>query len=404
MDVLKNSFLLILILIGFLIRLSLITLPGFKFDMDAWFAWAIRLNQIDFSNFYSPDIWTNYTPGYLYILNFLGFIKDLMHISDNYFYLILKLPAILAEVFLAILVYKSVLKITSQKIAFLAAIFIIFNPALIFNSAVWGQIDSLLALFLLLSIYFLDIKKLIIASCLWGLAFLIKPQAMALAPVFGLYNKSFSINKFLKLIIPALLIILSLSLPFFNNNFLGIFQLFSKMVGDYSYNSLNAYNLWGVIGFWISDKVIWNDLTLNIWGYLLTGGYWLIIVYFFFKKKLSLYSLVALATLSFFFLPTRVHERYLYPAIPFLVLTAASLKSRLLWMLTGCLSLIHFLNLYYVYVYYNEFYLKMPKLLYNPTLYNLLATHSKILSLLSTIIFVLISVTIIKLNYEYNKT
>jgi len=61
----------------------------------------------------------------------------------------------------------------------------------------------------------------------------------------------------------------------------------------------------------------------------------------------------ALATLGFYFLPTRVHERYLYPSLIFLILAAIEQKSSKIIIFQILLSLVHFLNLYYVYIYYN---------------------------------------------------
>lgn len=407
-------FLLILFLIGLAVRLLLINLPGFQIDVNAWFAWAIRLNQVGFTNFYSDQIWTNYTPGYLYILGILGFIKNLLHMSDSNFVLLLKFPSIGAEIILGLLVYRQVAK-KSLVWATVAASFILFNPAFLFNSAVWGQIDGLLTLMLVISVYFLDQKKFILSSILLGLGFLIKPQAIALLPLFTLFFlKNKSIKNLLQLTLPFSLTVFLLSLPFFiNQPFSGIPNLFFKMVSDYPYTSLFAYNFWGVIGFWIPDSQLWNGLTYQTWGYILLASYWTAIGYFYFskensptvyfKKKLSVYTLATLATLGFFFLPTRVHERYLYPAIVFLILFAIIYKSRLLVALTGILSLLHLLNLYYVYVYYNEFYFKLPKILYNFLLYNFVSSSSKILSLVSVVIFILISIVILKYDFTSQK-
>lgn len=397
----KLPILLIILMLGFLGRLMLAFLPGFKIDMDAWFAWAVRLNQTGFVNFYSDQIWTNYTPGYLYILGFLGFIKNLFNLNDSIFYLILKLPSVTAEIILGVLIYKQIAK-KSLIWARIAAGMVLLNPIFVFNSAIWGQIDGLLSLMLVVSIYLLNQKNLIISSIFLGLGFLIKPQAVALFPVFILFLiKNPSVKNFLKLTTPFLLIVFSLSLPFFMNQpFSGITELFSKMVSDYPYTSLFAYNFGGVVGFWIADKNIWNTLSYQSWGYILLTTYWIIIGYFYFRKKLSIYALATLATLAFFFLPTRVHERYLYPAIVFLILSSAIYKSKLLIALTGILSLLHFLNLYYVYVYYNEIYLKLPKVLYYPIIYNFLDTNGKNLSLISTIVFILITIVIIRYHVK----
>lgn len=403
MGILKDRILIILILEGLFFRLILIQIPGFHFDVITWFAWADRLNQLGFANFYSDQIWTNYTPGYLYILYILGWIKHLLNLSDTLFYLILKLPSIVSEIILAIFIYQIISK-KSVLWGRVAAILVLFNPAFIFNSSIWGQIDGLLSLFMLLSIYFLNQKRLIASSVFLGLSLLIKPQAIAIFPIFVFFIfHNLAFKNLVKLVLPFIFVVFLLSLPFFiSQPILGFYQLFSKMISDYSHTSLFAYNFWGIVGFWISDSLTWGNLSYQNIGFILFAIYWIIICYLYLKKKLSLYTLAALSLLGFYFLPTRVHERYLYPAIVFLSLTASIFKSRLLIFLTMVLSFFHLMNLYYVYVYYNEFYLKLPKLLYNPILYNFLDGNAKLLSLTSTIIFILIILVIIK-SHAFSK-
>lgn len=400
---LKDKIFIILILTGLMLRLVLAMLPGFHIDVSAWFAWAVRLNKEGFTNFYSDEIWTNYTPGFLYILGFLGFIKNILQINDTIFYFILKIPAIIAETILGIFIYRLSIKKTLVW-AQAAVALILLNPAIIFNSTIWGQIDGLLSLMMLLSIYLLGQKKIILSSVTLGLSFLIKPQATAIFPVFGLYLiKNFSLKYIFQSILAIISIVLVLSIPLFTNQPFGLIELFSKMVSDYSYSSLFAYNFWGVVGFWINDSQKWNGLSYQTIGYIFLFVYWITISCFYLKRKLSLYALASLALLGFYFLPTRVHERYLYPALVFLILISTNLKSKLLLFLTFILNIIHFLNLYYVYVYYNEFYLKLPKVLYNPFLYNFLDSNGRILSLISTIIFIIITFVIIKISYVSKK-
>lgn len=398
MEILKKHFLIILISLGLLTRLMLIPLPGFKIDIGDWFAWSIRLSHFNFAQFYSKDVFTDYTPGYLYILSLLGFLKTLLLIPDNIFYLLLKTPAIIADLIIGIIIYKEVQKYVSRKIALLTLSATIFSPVIIFNSSIWGQIDSILTVFMLVAVIALKKNKLILSSIFFGLALLVKPQALALLPLFAFFLiNRFKLSCLFKLLMPGIFIIFILTFPFFpNQTLINFAQHILNTANEYSYSSVNAYNLWGIVGFWIKDNTIWNNLSYQTWGYVLLITYWIILGYFYFKKKLSLYATSALAAMGFFFLPTRVHERYLYPAIVFLVLTATFLKSRLLIVLTGVLSLLHLLNLYYVYVYYNEIYLKLPKLLYNSIFYNFLADNSKSLSLISAFIFILISIILFK--------
>lgn len=401
----NNQQLVILLTLGFVIRLLLATLPGMKIDVDTWYSWVERLKEVGFSRFYNDQIWTNYTPGYLYILWLLGFLKDFFQINTSFFYLILKVPSIISEIILSIFIYKIIAK-KSILWAIIATGLILLNPALIFNSSIWGQIDGLFTLILILSIYYFNYERYFLSSFMLGIGFLIKPQAILLLPIFALYFlNNLRIKYLAKFIIIAPGVILLLSLPFFvQQPFSGIVNLFLKMAGDYSATSLFAYNFWGVVGFWIPDQTIWNGLTYKVWGYILYFLYWIIVGYFYFKRGLSLYAVTALAVLSFFFLPTRVHERYLYSALVFLILYATTIKSRILLILSAILSFIHLLNLYHVYVYYNELYLNLPRLLYNGIIYQLLNSSSKVLSALSTSIFILITIVTIRSGYVHKKT
>ena len=392
----KNLVLYYLLLSGFLIRLIFAGFPGFHVDTDTFFAWSLRVTDVGLANFYSPDVWTNYTPGMIYVFYILGFIKSIFPLGGEQFYFLLKIPSILADLVLSYFVYKQLLKTSSKKIASYGLAFCLFNPVLIFNSAVWGAFDGLMALFLFLTIYYLDQKKLITSSVYFGISILLKPQAVAIAPVLGLFLlKNFSVKNFLKLTLPAVISVIILSVPFFPADPLaGFFKLFIQMAQDYKANSLFAYNTWGIFGFWIDDSTTLAFLPIRIWGLIMMSVFWLYFYLLFFKRKFDAFTLSTLAFLAFFFLPTRVHERYLFSAIPFLILVALKFKSRILVLASVVLSFLHLLNLYYVYVYYNEFYLKLPRVLYITGFYEFLETQAKLLSVISTLLFLLITITI----------
>lgn len=393
----KNLILYYLLLAGFLFRLIFATFPGFHVDTDTFFAWSVRAFDLGFSNFYSKDVWTNYTPGMIYLFYVLGFFRDLFSISEEYFYFVLKLPSILADIVLSYFIYQVLVKAVSKKLSFYGLAFVLFNPVLIFNASIWGAFDGLLTLFLFLSVYFLAQKKLFACSIFFGIAILIKPQAIAIAPIFAFWAlRNFSLKNILQLALPALITVILLSLPYFPKDpIFGFFNLFIQMAQDYKGNSMFAYNLWGIFGFWIDDGTQLGFLSYRVWGVLLLAVFWIYFFAIFWRKKIiDVFLLATLAFLAFFFLPTRVHERYLFSAIPFLVLTSIYLRSKVLVIATIILSLLHVINLYYVYIYYNEIYLKLPKTLYIPNFYEGLETNAKLLSIISTLIFVIIMITI----------
>ena len=396
MVILKDRFFILSLFTGLLIRLFLSPIQGFKFDVDTWFAWAQRLNSFNFSSFYSDTIWTGYPPGFLYILSFLGFIKNLFQITDSTFYILLKFPSIIAEIILGIIIYKIIPKefVIWRKIAL---IFVIFNPSFVFNSAIFGQFDGLFSLTVLLSVYFLIKKRLVFSSIFWGVSFLLKPQAVLLGPVFLFYMlKNFSIKNIITISLSLILTILIAFLPFFPNNIvLGPINIVTNLLDFYPFNSIFAYNLWGILGFWIKDSNNYLNITYQNWGYILFVLFLSLIFFYGRRRKLSQYSIASLSSLGFFFLLTRMHERYLYPSLVFLIIVFAFRRSKLLAILTAILSLLHFLDLYYVYIYYNQFFLKLPEIIYLPYIYNFANNNIALISFISTVVFGIISINIL---------
>lgn len=406
MKYIKEYYLFFLLLtLGFIIRLIFIAIPGFKIDVDDWFAWSIRLQEVGFSHFYTGTIFSDYPPGYMYILGLLVSLKEIFHLSTTQYYNLLKIPAILAETVLATTIFFIVKKERSLKGAYITSAFILFNPALIFITAIWGQIDALLGLLLVLSVYCLKNKKLIAASTLFTLAFLMKPQAIAIGPVFLFYLlRHFNKDTILSLTIPGIITVIILPFPFFPTQpIIAVLSKFLLTAAEYPYTSLFAYNIWGIVGFWVSDTTRFLSLTYQSWSIIIFSLYWIFLAYLYFKKRLDLYSLSALALLGFYFLPTRVHERYLYPAIPFLILSASEIKSTILLIVTGIASLIFFCSLYYVYIYYNVIYFHISSILMESSIYTTIQNNGTVLSMFMTLLFILFTFIIAKHTYSLPK-
>jgi dolichyl-phosphate-mannose-protein mannosyltransferase len=359
------------ILIVFAIRFLFNFLPSFGFDMASWLGWTHKLATGGFAAFYSLNDWTQYTPGYLYYLWLIGKIGWVNELA-------IKIPVILADIATGFLIYLLVKKV--DKTLAVASFFLYtLNPVVIFGGSVWGQIDGILTLFLFLSAYFLIEKENLVWSVFfWSVAFLIKPQAIAVLPAILMVSLIKKIKW--REVIGAFLVgggvIFAFSLPFFPGNpVLGLPQLIVRMSNFYSYTSVNAFNIWSWVGFWQSDATKFLGLTLFTWG-----TFFLIIsvsvALFVFRKKLNLkanyYLLFAILSLCFFLFPTRVHERYVFPFFAFLLTAAGLSKSRNLFGVYIATSIASFLNLYYPYSYY------YPTQLRSDLLYNLSASLAKV--------------------------
>ncbi len=356
---------LILVLIVIL-RLCLVMLPSFKIDMNDWQAWSARLIETTPINFYSPNYFSDYFPGYLYLLWFLGasfnFLFPHLSIFSSGFEIYLKLFTNIFDFATAYYIYKIVSKY-QKRLGLSASIFYLANPALAFNSSIWGQVDGILTFFLIYFTYcLLELKNIYLFSIFSALSVLIKPQGLAIFPVIIVHLiRNFKISKYINLLlIPTILILLSL--PFFTKDpILGLFHLFQKSANTYPYTSMFSYNFWSITGWWVSDSTKFLGISYQYWGifmflFILT----LIIIPLFilkgYKKNILIYFAMSLASFAFFLFLTRIHQRYLFPFFSFLLITVFVISSLKLKIIYLVLSSVHLINLWYVYYYYNYVY------------------------------------------------
>ena len=71
---------------------------GHSTDMNCFSSWALRMAEGGAKDFYSPEVFTDYPPGYMYILWIIGKIRELVPMSDTAYGMLLKTPAIIANI------------------------------------------------------------------------------------------------------------------------------------------------------------------------------------------------------------------------------------------------------------------------------------------------------------------
>lgn len=340
---------------GLLLRLFLASLPGFGVDMGSFQAWSIQLAADGPWNFYKTDFFADYTPGYLYILWFIGGLNRVFTLDGGQFQYLLKLPAIAADLASAYLLYR-MLAGRKAALQLAAPTIYLFLPAILLIGPVWGQADSLLAFFLLLTVYYFARGRLILASIAYVIGFLIKPQAVAALPIFAFWLlRKYNPGAWFQSAAAALAAGIFIILPFFPRNPWGLFEQLENAanVENYRVTSFWAYNFWGLFGLFKPDDITFVGIPYRIWGFLLFAMASLAIVSVFGRARTpgTMALAVALSVMAFFVFLTRMHERYLFPFfLPFLA-ASVIFNSRLLWTVFVGLSVIHFFNLFHVYSY-----------------------------------------------------
>jgi len=239
----------------------------------------------------------------------------------------IKLVPNLFDLATAALIYFFARKQSSFKFALLATILYAFNPAVIFNAAVWGQYDAVYTFFLVLSLMLALKSKPELSALSFAIGLLTKPQGIALLPLiaFLIYKKG-GLKKLLYSVAVFAATVFLVILPFeWTNPITFLTNIYFGAYGGYAYTSINAFNLWGLYGLWVPDG------GLNILGWTLFGAFAVFVLYFLNKRfkvsgdYLAVFSAFMLF-FAFFMFPTRIHERYLFPAISVLALMFPLIK------------------------------------------------------------------------------
>lgn len=389
--------LLYLLCLVFVLRIMLSLLPAFEYDQSAFRFWSIRLAEFGPAQFYSKEVFTNNPIGFLYILWAIGLIKtDLLSNSlffqnNQYYDLLLKLPANIADLASALLIYLMIQRKLDERWALLGFVLYAFNPAIIFESAIFGQYNGIPTFFLLLSTYFMVVRKIPEASIIFAtISWAFKPQTIAFAPLLALLIllKAKPV-RWLSSLLVLLSTIILIYLPFFPSNpFFGLIYTNTASAGLFNCTTCFAFNFWGLFGNWQNDLRTFSGIPFLYLGMvLLIASYIPIFLLKPFKKHLEepfVYITAALSIMSFFMLLTRIHERYLFPFFAFFLIGSLLMKSRKLILLYIIFSLIFLLNVYLPYAYYSQ------QLIFDKNLAQILLNNFSTLSFLSFITFIII--------------
>jgi len=387
MRFIKANQILLIFLTGLLIRLLLMFTYS-SFDINNHISWAQDLYHRGFSGFYetqSKEIYAWPYPNYPPLANLIFYlvfitkqpvfnllwwlnIKIPFFPSKIFSFLgtreyttgFYKIPAIIFDLILAYLCYlfaKKLFPKDKQKHILIVSL-ILFNPIFIYVSSLWGQIETIVLSFLLISIYLLIYsKKPIISFVFFVLSFLVKPVVIIFSPIYLIYFwKNYGIKK---LILSGLIgnIIFWISFfPFYKTGNIFLYPYITYINKIFLSQSLmnvsnSAFNFWtifpGLMNVKDTVKII-GPFSYKAIGFILVCIFYIIITSSYLKKAKNItvffYSLF-LTGFSYIMFSTRMHERYLVYLLPFLFLIGLKERKYLKW--TIFLSILFFLNIFY---------------------------------------------------------
>ena len=287
----------------------------------------------------SETVWCNYPPGYLYLLKGTGLLwmtlSGLPLPADGTVAMraLVKLIPTIADLGGAWVLYQLAAVRRTRAAALVVLAVYAYNPALLFNSAVWGQADSLVALLMLVAVWAICSERIAVGFGVAAATVLVKLQAVVLLPSMLLVAWSIGgVRGILAAARGAALVALALLLPFFLAYRMDAFV--ATIVGAsglYPKISMNAHNVWWLIGGTrsvdISDAMrVGNGLlTYRSLGTAMLGTATLLILWRLWRDLyrcsrdpfLALVEASALEAWAFYLFPTEMHERYILPALVF---------------------------------------------------------------------------------------
>jgi len=303
-----------LLLLALVVRLGALAFDGHNGDVSVMMRWAERMAEVGPWQFYDEGESSIY-PALLYPLWVLA--TDL---GGDALALAIKGLSIPFDLAIGILLYGLIRGRSSERVALAGASLYLFNPAVLLAGPVWGQVDSAGTLAYLGALVASARGRDGIAGALGLGAAFFKPQfGLVLLPVLVVAairswrsGRVEMIARGLAGVVVAWLVVggpLALH-PF---RYAGLLSATAQQQPE---TSLHAFNPWGLfVGFGVPDDpyvLIGSALLLaGVVGALsgLRRG----------DDLATLLAVGAVLVLAFYFLPTRVHERYLFPAMALLV-------------------------------------------------------------------------------------
>lgn len=346
------------LLAGFVLRVFIGYFgEGFETDLGLFKAWAYETNKHGFAKVYDSGIYLDYPPGYLYVLAFLEKLRLLFGIpaESQLFTLMIKLPSMLGDIFCSFVL----LLFAKKRLPQLQAVFVmsayLFCPAVIINSARWGQVDSFCLSFLLVSILLLWKKRYIPAALLFGIAIILKPQMLVFVPVY-LFKIIRDKNYKMLFLAPlsAVAVILLVAAPFTTGfDYVWLVKRYMETMNYYNYYTVNAYNIFAVFGQnWKELPEGAFGMALNVIGPViataLTG-----FIYFKSRRDDVLFICPGIIMATTYMFTVKMHERYLFHVLIFILMAYVLTKEHRLITAFAGTSVLHYFNVNYVLYLYN---------------------------------------------------
>ena len=278
--------LLLRMLISFLVK-------GYDVDVGCFTSWGKTMAFYGPTRFYQSAGMIDYPPLYTYILGINTRLAEDLNASVAGTNVIFRFLPSLCDVMFCYILYWYARKKHPEATHYPCLILIMtaINPAMILNSAGWGQIDSVVSIMLVIVALCAIENKWEFAIPVYAMSVLVKPQALML----GFLGLAYMIMIFirdkdsrrsvLKGIGIGCILMIIMIIPFgLNQRYGWLIELYEKTLKSYPYATVNCANFYYLLGGnWqpIEGNAHWLAPAFMFTASILYGSLW----YIFQKKR-----------------------------------------------------------------------------------------------------------------------
>jgi dolichyl-phosphate-mannose-protein mannosyltransferase len=319
-------------LAGLVLRLLFVANPGHIVDLNTFGQWALEAADNPLDRAYEATN-ANYPPGAILVFELIGRTYRALGLSDPVSLRIaVKAPSIVFDCLGGGVLFALAARFVGPRRALVAAALFDLNPAIIYDSSLWGQNDSITTVSALTAVWCLLAGRPVSAWIILAFAILNKPPVIVLVPLFWIHafagmggpRRRHAFIQTAIGTVAALVFGYLIALPLY---------------------AVNVYALFG--SFFAPDDVRVLFVPIKYWADAAFGAIAAVLYWRYGRMRDDHTFLEAgfLVLLAFFLVLTEMHERYLIYALTFAP-ALAPLDRRYLWA-TLVLTLTQWLNLEY---------------------------------------------------------
>ncbi|HYK65271.1 MAG TPA: glycosyltransferase 87 family protein [Patescibacteria group bacterium] len=332
---------------------ALFHFTGFYWDIWAKTNRALLASALGPAKIYDPGLPVDaYPPGSVYLLWLSGWIGRLLEPNANGFRVIVETPPLIADLLIGLTIFFAAWREGRGIRALIVMMLFALNPALIFDTVVWGQSDSVVALAMIAAVLLIVAGRHRLGWSAVAIALLAKPQAIAFTPplaLWTLFNAGIAecvwcagafLGTFAIGVTPYQL----------GHSWDWVLNVYQDLGTRFSEASVGAFNFMGLIGGMGTPDTdsVFLGVSYRAFGVALLCAVYLIVSWMIWRARSAGAAMLAVfvALFGFFMFAPRMHERYMYYPVVFLVPIA--LESGFLTSAFAVVSATFLFNLIYI--------------------------------------------------------